>query len=310
MQAVLNAAVPIFALILVGFLCGRFGGFTRESTDSINRFAVYLALPALIFTTMAKITPAEIGQVGFAAGFAGGIALTFALAFWVGRRRGGSIADASIEGLDAGYSNVGFMGIPLCLLVFGPEGLPAAVIATLFTACVLFLTAIVLVEFDLRRGVDRRGTVRRVLLSLLRNPLFIAPIAGLAVGLTGLPIPAPLETAAKLLGGAASPSALVCIGLFLAQESALAGDRRTIGLLVVLKLLFQPAVTALLVYGVFDVPPLWARAAVLLSALPIGSGPFTIAKLYRLQAGVTSGAILISHLVSVLTVSALVAWLG
>ena len=310
MQAVLNAALPIFALIGLGFLCGRFGVFTREATDSINRFAIYLALPALIFTTMARITPAEIGQVGFAAAFAGGIAATFALAYGLGRRRGGSMADASIEGLDAGYSNVGFMGIPLCLLVFGSDGLPAAVIATLFTACVLFLTAIVLIEFDLRRGVDRAGTVARVLLSLLRNPLFLAPVAGLSVGLTGLPLPLPLDTAAKLLGGAASPCALICIGLFLAQESGIAGDRGTIALLVVLKLAFQPAVTALLVFGVFDVPPLWARAAVLLSALPIGSGPFTIAKLYGLQAGVTSGAILVSHIVSVATVSALVAWLG
>ncbi len=81
MQAVLNAALPIFALILVGFLCGRFGVFTREATDNINRFAIYLALPALIFTTMARITPAEIGQVGFSAAFALGIAATFAVAY-------------------------------------------------------------------------------------------------------------------------------------------------------------------------------------------------------------------------------------
>jgi predicted permease len=310
MQAVLNAALPIFALILVGFLCGRFGVFTREATDSINRFAIYLALPALIFTTMARITPAEIGQVGFSAAFALGIAATFALAYGLGRRRGASVANASVEGLDAGYSNVGFMGIPLCLLVFGPDGLPAAVIATLFTACVLFLTAIVMIEFDLRRGVDRRSTIRRVLLALLRNPLFLAPIAGLAVGLTGLPLPLPLDTTAKLLGGAASPCALICIGLFLAQESGLSGDRRLIGLLVGLKLVVQPAVTALLVFAVFPVPPLWAKAAVLLAALPIGSGPFTLAKLYGLQAGVTSGAILVSHLVSVVTVSVLVAWLA
>ncbi|MFC6745983.1 AEC family transporter [Methylobacterium persicinum] len=103
---------------------------------------------------------------------------------------------------------------------------------------------------------------------------------------------------------------MICIGLFLAQESGVAGDQRQIWILVGLKLVVQPAVTALLVLAVFDVPPIWARAAVLLSALPIGSGPFTIAKLYGLQAGVTSGAILISHLVSVLTVSLLVAWLG
>jgi predicted permease len=49
---------------------------------------------------------------------------------------------------------------------------------------------------------------------------------------------------------------------------------------------------------------------VLLSALPIGSGPFIIAQLYGLRPGVTSGAILVSHLVSVLTVSALIALLA
>ncbi len=98
------------------------------------------------------------------------------------------------------------MGIPLCLLVFGHDGLPAAVIATLFTACVLFLTAIVMVEFDLRRGVDRRSTIRRVLLALLRNPLFLSPIAGLAVGLTGLPLPLPLTPRRSCSAGRPPPA--------------------------------------------------------------------------------------------------------
>ncbi len=194
------------------------------------------------------------------------------------RLRGGRLAQASIEGLDAGYSNVGFMGIPLCLLVFGPASLPVAVIATLFTACVLFLFAIVLIESDLQGGAGRGRTARKVGRALVTNPLLIAPVAGLAVGLLGLPLPAPAERAARLLGDAASPAALVCIGLFLAQERFVLTDLRAIGTLVVLKLAVQPAVTALLAYGVFDMPPLWARAAVLLSALPIGSGPFTLAR--------------------------------
>jgi malonate transporter len=309
MQAVLNAALPIFALILTGFLCGRFGVFTRAATDNLNLFAIYLALPALIFTAMAKIRPQEVGQVGYALAFSGGIAVTFAIGFGLSRWRGRSVANASIEGLDAGYSNVGFMGIPLCLLVFGPDSVPAAVIATLFTACVLFLFSIVLIEIDLQKGVSHWGTAKKVLISLVRNPLLIAPIAGLMVGTSGMTLPVPAERFATLLGGAASPCALVCIGLFLAQERFVVDDMVSISLLVVLKLVFQPAATALLVY-LFKVPPLWAAAGILLSALPIGSGPFTIAKLYGLQAGVTSGAILISHLFSVLTVSVLVAWLG
>jgi malonate transporter and related proteins len=310
MHAVLNAALPIFALILTGFLCGRFGVFGSAATDGLNRFAVYLALPALMFVAMSKITPEQTRQVGFALAFASGIAVTFACGFVLSRWRGRSVANASIEGLDAGYSNVGFMGIPLCLLVFGPSSLPAAIIATLFTACVLFLFAIVLIESDLRKGTSALRTLGKALLSLFYNPLLIAPLAGLCVGLTGAAMPAPIERFATILGGAASPCALICIGLFLAQEPVVSGDTFSIGALVALKLVLQPAITALFAFYVFDVPPLWAQAAVLLSALPIGSGPGTIAKLYGLQAGVTSGAILVSHVFSVFTVSVLVAWFG
>jgi predicted permease len=310
MRAVLNAALPVFALILTGFLCGRFAMFDRRATDTLNRFAIYLALPALLFLAMSRITPGQVAQAGFALAFGGGIAAAFTLGFALSRRRGRRVAEASIEGLDAGYSNVGFMGIPLCLLVFGPGGLPVAVIATLFTACVLFLFSIVLIETDLHRGAGVGRTARTVVLSLLRNPLLLAPSAGLGAGLAGVVLPVPVERYASLLGGAASPCALVCIGLFLAQEPVTGRDAASIGTLVGLKLVVQPGVTALLAFYLFHMPPLWSHAAVLLSALPIGSGPFTIAKLYGLEAGVTSGAILVSHLVSVVTVSALVAWLG
>jgi Membrane transport protein len=79
MHAVLNAALPLFALILIGFLCGWGGLFSTAATDNLNRFAVYLALPALMFVAMSKITPEQAREVGFAIAFAGGIAITFAL---------------------------------------------------------------------------------------------------------------------------------------------------------------------------------------------------------------------------------------
>jgi malonate transporter and related proteins len=198
----------------------------------------------------------------------------------------------------------------MCLLVFGPESAPASIIATLFTACVLFLFAIVVVEIDLQKAGNVWWTVARVARAILTSPLFIAPVAGLAIGLSGFSVPAPVASFATLLGGAASPAALVCIGLFLAQERVVTDDLRSISLLVTLKLILQPAVTAVLAFYVFSMPPLWSHSAVILSALPIGSGPFTIAKLYGLEAGVTSGSILASHVFGVLTLSFLVAWLA
>jgi malonate transporter and related proteins len=310
MQAVLNSALPIFALILTGFICGYFGVFDRTATDNLNRFAVYLALPSLMFVAMSRITPDQVRQFGFIGAFCGGFSVCFAVAFLISRLRGRRIANASIEGLDAGYSNVGFMGIPMCLLVFGPESAPASIIATLFTACVLFLFAVVVVEVDLQKGHNFWATLKKVIPTLLHSPLLIAPVAGLAIGLAGIPVPEPFINFTTLLGGAASPAALICIGLFLAQESVVSDDAVSIGILVSLKLILQPLVTAVLAFHVFTIPPLWSHSAVILSALPIGSGPFTIAKLYGLEAGVTSGAILASHVFAVLTVSVLVGWLA
>lgn len=310
MQAVLNAALPIFGLILTGYLSGRIGLFSRSAADSINTLVVNLALPALILVATARITPDQLGQLGFVAAYAGSILATFAAGFWLSRRKARTSAEATIEGLDASYSNVGFMGIPLCLIVFGQEGMPPVIIATLFTACIQFLGAIMLIEADLRRGIALRRRVAKVLVSLLRNPLFLAPLAGLCLGLGGLSLPLPVARFGELLGAAAAPCALICIGLVLAQERLDTAQLPEVGLLIVLKLVVQPALAALLVFGVFDVPPLWARVAVILSALPIGPGAFALAKGYGLQPTVTSGAILVSHLASVVTLSTILAWLA
>jgi predicted permease len=112
-----------------------------------------------------------------------------------------------------------------------------------------------------------------------------------------------------LLGAAASPCALVTIGLFLAQGEP-AEHHGAVWRIVALKLVLHPLITFVLVRWVFDMPPLWAATAVLLAALPVGTGPFMLAKLYEREPATTSRAILISTVLSLATVSVLVAWLS
>lgn len=307
MHAVLNAALPVFGLILLGFLAGRSGRFEPSATDTLNRFAFYFALPALIFIAMAKVAPDQLRQLGFLAAFGGGVIVTWLVGYALSRAKGQPVADALIEGCNAGYSNVGFMGVPLCLLVFGREGIAPAAMSVLLTACVQFLIAIILVELAVKGGGNMGYAVRQVLMSLFLNPLFVAPLAGIAVSVSGVTVPAPLEHFALLLGNAAAPTALFCIGLSLAQTTLASRDYAAISRLTALKLLVQPAIAAALALYVFTMPKMWAQAVILLSALPIGSGIFTIAKTYDRDTGVSSGAILMSHVVSVLTLSSLIA---
>lgn len=307
MHLVLNAALPVFGLILLGYLAGRSGKFEATATDTLNRFAFYFALPALIFIALVKIAPAELEQWRFPATFAAGVALTWIAGYLLSRSSGRAAPDALIDGCNAGYSNVGFMGVPLCLLVFGRDGIAPAAISVLLTACVQFLLAIVLVEIALKGSGNLTSTIAGVLRSLVRNPLFVAPLAGITTSAAGITIPAPLDQFAQLLGNAAAPTALFCIGLSLAQTELASEAFATIRTTTALKLLLQPAIAALLALYVFPMPKLWAQAAILLSALPIGSGIYTIAKTYSLDTGPTSGAILLSHVVSVFTLSLLLA---
>jgi malonate transporter len=309
MQSVLNAVLPIFALILLGYLSAKRGVLGPAAVDHLNTFVVRLALPVVLFQSMAGITWGEIDHPGFLASFVGGMAATFVLSFALDRRKAHRLADKSIEGLGAAYPNTGFMGIPLCLAVFGERGLPVAAIAAVLTACVLFAGAIVLIEMDLQQEKSLGRTLGKVGKSLATNPLLAAPMLGLMCAALHIVIPTPILRFTTLLGAAASPCALVTIGLFLAQPAA-ACEMSTVWRLVILKLFLQPLVTGALCFWVFPMPPLWSHGALLLSALPIGTGPFMLAKLYGREAAVTSRAILFSTLISVLTISLLVAWLG
>lgn len=321
MLTTLAVVLPIFALILAGWLARRTGLLGAHAMAELNRFVVWLALPALLFDVMARSVGPEIWQPGFLATFGLSSGALLVLTAWLARRRGRPLADAAIDGLNASYPNTGYMGFPLALAAFGPAALGPTTIAVILTVCVVFAGAIVLIEAGLQGGSGpgaRRGPVARtVALALLRNPLLVAPFCGALVPLLGFGVPAPAEAFLKLLGGAASPCALVALGLFLAERRGAGGSARSAGdgarsrhataWLAGLKLVVHP----LLAYGlgrfVFDLTPLALHSAVLMAALPTGTGPFMLAEFYRREAALTADTVLVSTVLSVVTVSAYLA---
>lgn len=311
MLSPLAVILPVFALILAGWLARRIGVLGPHATTELNRFVVYLALPALLFDIVAHARWAEIWQPGFIAAFGLGTLAVFALTTLVRLRRPRHLADATIDGLNAGYANAGFIGFPLAAMVLGKEALAPTLIATILTVCVLFGIGIILIEIGLQTEKRRRHLVIKVGRQLLRNPLVIAPLAGALVPMLGLTIPAPAETFLKLLGGSAAPCALVTLGLFLAtKREATERDVRTTTLLTAMKLILQPALTWGLASFVFGLSPFLTHTAVLLAALPTGTGPFMLAEFYRREAAVTSNVILVSTVVSLVTISAYLALIG
>ena len=309
LQAVINAVVPIFGLIFLGWLVARQGLLKPAATEALNQFVIYLALPALLFLAMARSSLEALSEFGFVASFVIGTTATSLLYIWLSRREKLTNLPRTINSMSASYPNTGFMGIPLVLILFGDRALAPIVIACVLTVGVQFAVTIVAIEVQRVRAGSLLPALKRVSVSLIRNPILVAPLLGLAMASADLPPPQPLVGLLDLLAAAATPCALLAIGLFLAQ-SPMKSSSPAVMQIVILKLFVHPFIVGVLALGIFDLDPIWAWTVVLSAALPVGTGPFMLATLYREDASVSARAILLSTLTSALTLSLLIAWIN
>lgn len=302
--------LPVFLIIAAGYALARTGILGEGATQALNRFVIWLALPCLMFDIVATTDWARLWHPGFVAVSLIGTFAVYALGLVIGRMRGLSLQDMVVDGLNASYANTAYIGLPLLALVLGPAARPFVAIGATLTLMVLFMTAVLMMELGRSHGHGVGHALRRALAGVVRNPILVGSILGLAWWLSGLHLPVPAKTFVSLLGGAASPTALVAIGVFLAgrplRESA---ANRSVVMLSVTKLVLHPAVTAVFAWYVFALPPFIATCAIALAAMPTGTGPFMIAEFYARDGRVTSGAILVTTLLSVLTIAGVISLL-
>jgi len=301
MLSVFNVLLPIFGLILAGYVCRRTDRLGETAAGELNLFVVWLCLPALLFESTATASWQEIWQPGFVAVSVISTMSIFAFTVMYRLRMRMPLADASIDGLGAAYANTGYIGIPLCILVLGDDGLVPALIATLVVVCVLFAIAVVCVEVGLQQETTVTAAIGQVVIALGKNPLVVAPALGGLWAVSGLTLVEPVAKFLHMLGLATTPCALVSLGAFLAKRQP--GRAQGTPALVALKLIGQPLIAWCLAIYVFDLSLFWAQAALLLAALPTGTGPYMLAEFYRREASLVSSTILYSTLGSLVTLS-------
>lgn len=310
MSALLTIVLPVFGIVLAGYLARRWRLLGTDSCEALNRFVYWFAFPAYLFIATARSPVQEMLNIPFLVAFVGGFVVTFVIAVAVSRRLFPERKAAqALQGLSAAFSNTGYMGIPLFITAFGNDGAIPAVIATVFNAAIAVGLTIALIELDLSPAASARGVWRDIGLGLLRNPLVTAPVLGMFASLAGFPVPAALANFCTLLGAAAGPCALFALGLFLVDQP-LTGNRGEISWTTFLKLVIQPLVTWIIAVPILGMNPAWAGAAVLLAALPTGSLTFIIAQNYRIYVDRASATVLVTTACSVFTLSILLMLLG
>ncbi len=214
----------------------------RSALGPLIQFAYNVAMPALVFLTIAGERLERLLEWGFIAAFGGGSMLCFVAIYATARiwwRRGAG-ASALIAASGA-MTNTGFVALPVLQALYGPRGVLAAAVATVLVAVLMFPPLIALLErdHDMANGHRGAGTLIRM---ILVNPLIISTVLGLGWSLSGLPVPCtPFRDFVRIFGDTLTGCALFSIGLSF-KLLGLRHDWRVSLTLSLVKLVVVPAV--------------------------------------------------------------------
>lgn len=301
------AIAPTFALIVLGYVLRRGGIPSFEFWNLNDRLVYWVLMPALFF---AKISSADLGAAPLG-GFAGILYAGFfaAVGFgWLAQHLAGY---APAQGTDV-VQGVGrfntFVGLAIAEAMFGAQGLQTAVLGSALLVPVVNVVMVTMLAMMLgTRGGSRLGGTLR---ELIRNPLILSILAGVAFNLMGLRHVPVLHETALVLGQGALPVMLLCVGANLRLD----GLRASMGpviLAAVGKLVVFPLVVAVAIW-LIGPPLIVAQVAMIYAALPVAVAAYSLARQMgadaQLMAAMITAQTIVAFVSIPLTLS-LISWL-
>lgn len=305
MLSVFLQTVPFFLIIGLGYGAGRTRFFPEDATAWLTRFVFYFALSAMLFRFSANLSLSEVLDWTFVLAYLWATAFVYAIATLVGLLRRISVEEVAIEAQCAVIGNVGFLGVPMLAMLMG-EAAIGPVMLVLAVDLIVFGSLVVILITGSRDGRMSLRILRSVGLGLVKNPMIVSIVLGLAWSGMRLPIPDPMNDFLRILGGAATPGALFAIGASLASKSA---ERPHVaGWLTFCKLVLHPAFVAFSVLVLFEVEPYAGAVMIAAAGLPVAGNVYILAQHYGVAPKRVSSAILMSTAGAVLTVSLAIGW--
>ncbi|QFU03112.1 Membrane transport protein [Halomonas sp. THAF5a] len=276
---IIATLLPVFLIAGCGTLYGR---FRTPDIRGLNTLNMELFVPLLVFAVLAdrQAPLADYARLALAAAAVvlGSGLLLWPVAKWLK-------LDAKTFLPPMMFNNSGNMGLPLLVLAFGEQALPAAV--------VLFIVEMLL-HFSVGLYMLSPHTP---LWRMLRMPIVLASLAGLGVNLGGVPLPGWGLEAMHMLGGVAIPLMLFALGVRMLEIDF--GDWRT-GLLGALLCPLSGLVLAAPLIVWLELSGLQAAALWVFAALPPAVLNYLVAEQYRQEPHRVASLVLIGNLGSLL----------
>ncbi len=304
MEIVLEIVLPVFGVVVLGYLATYLGWFGGESESGLAKFVFDFAVPLMLLRSLATAElPATIPW-GYLTSYYLSAALIYGMGFCIARYAferplGGQV----ITGFGCAFSNTVLLGLPLVLTTFGEAAeLPFFILLSVHGLCFFTVTTLLL---EVGRQSETPSLAKKILptlRALLSNPILLGILAGLALNLSGIGLSGPPEAICALMQQAVTPCALFSLGASLTRYG-IAGRLGQSMVMVAAKIVLMPLLVFLLARFVFRIEPLWTMVAVMTAAQPSGVMTYIFAKKYDEGEAIATTSIFLSTTLSMVTLS-------
>lgn len=306
MESILTTVLPVFGLIVLGFAFARFKIVDQATARGLSQFVFTLAIPALLFRTVAVTQPQEATPFGLWTAFFGGLALTWIITGLIAMKfESLSASGGAAASMAAGFGNIALLGTPLILSHFGERAAVPVGLVLSIHAPILWFAATLQREVARHSGnISYQRLGNELFKSLAGNAIVLALLAAAIWRLTGLGLHPVVDRMLSMLSDASVPTALFALGLSLSVYS-LRGQWSGMLVLIAMKMVLMPLLVFLALHYVVTVPSFWANVALLLAAMPTGANAFLFAHRNEESVAAVSASIALGTALSAISVSLL-----
>ncbi|MGM0543043.1 MAG: AEC family transporter [Pseudomonadota bacterium] len=294
MESINGALGPLFLLILLGAVLGVKRWPSDTFWPHMERLIYFLLFPAMLVATLATADVSQVPVTRLALVLLGAMA-AFGLLLWRLRVRL-KLTPAAFTSVFQGAVRFNtYVGVAGAAALHGSAGATTAAVAV---ALMVPVVNVMCVASFVAAGTLGNASIGKSIMALVKNPLILACLLGIALNLSGVGLPGWSHDTVELLGRAALPLGLVAVGVALRPAALLRLDR---GVLATnsIKLLLMPALVLVLGWLV-GLDAVSRDVALLFAALPTATSAYILARQLggdaELMAAIITGQTLLAML--------------
>jgi malonate transporter and related proteins len=302
---ILTVIVPIYFVLLLGYVAGRAKAFDKDQVAGINELVLGFALPASLFVGTITTPRAQLLQQGplFLAMLISVVGL-YVTAFFISRllfRH--NLGDATLQAMVASFGAGPFFGPAVLGGLFGASSAIAISLFALILNIIIVPLTLVLLELSQRSaGFGTKSSIGSVLapamVGAIKPPFVWAPVLAMVLVFIGMTVPPLIDAALSLIGQTTSGVALFVAGLAMAPHKT--SVNREVSVNAVLKMVAEPALFWLLALALGIQQP-YRHEGFLLTLLPSGPVALLLATRYETYESEASSTVVLTMLALILT---------